>query len=713
RNGVRTPMQWTPDRNGGFSRADPARLYLPPIMDPVYGYPSVNVEAQSRSSTSLLHQMRRILSIRSSHRAFGRGTIAFVYPRNRKILAYLRLYEEEVILCVANLARSSQAVELELGPYKGRIPVDLFDRSVFPPVTDRPYALTLHGHSFFWFVLLDPSKMDGGPRAAEPESPPEFVTLVIRAGWADLRGGRAAETFLKEALPKFMAAQIWFSAKPEAIRDTRIAAAAELPGAAVGAPDGWRLLLVDGELADGSVLRCFIPTGFAWGAPEGLAALLPQTIARVRRYRAEGALVDAGVQEGFAFATIRAIEQGTDLEVDGGGRICLRATPGSAPFRAPDRAHARRAESIFSNTSFVVDSRAVLKLYRRVEAGVHPEIEMMSYLNRSAPDAAVPNLLGTIEWTQPQGEPTALGLLMSYVANQGDLAAHTREHLKRSFQDSLHLSPPPAAEPADSAALQHGLYLDIAGRLGLRLAEVHRALCRPEEADPAFRPEPLTDADVAHWRQEIAAKAEDRFGRLREWARAEPAADAGTTDLVRSLLEMQPVLLSRLETLDVKRLKMMKTRCHGDLHLGQVLLKQNDVVIVNFEGPADRPLEERRRKHTPLRDVAGILRSFDYAAATAARTVAELPAVQLRDFETFCAEWRIAAEGKFLERYRETMAGCPVWPENESAASELLDMLMLDKAIGEIGYELANRPAWLGHAVKEAVDLLSGRRPNR
>src|SRR6185312_7883864 len=162
RDGVRTPMQWGPDRNGGFSHADPARLYLPPIMDPVYGFQAVNVEAQARLSTSLLNQMRRILAVRSAHQAFGRGAIRFLYPRNRKVLAYVRQLDGEVILCVANLSRGSQAVQLELAEHKGRVPVDLFDRSQFPPVTDRPYLLTLPGHTFYWFILLEPAQLDGG-----------------------------------------------------------------------------------------------------------------------------------------------------------------------------------------------------------------------------------------------------------------------------------------------------------------------------------------------------------------------------------------------------------------------------------------------------------------------------------------------------------------------------------------------------------------------
>ena len=351
----------------------------------------------------------------------------------------------------------------------------------------------------------------------------------------------------------------------------------------------------------------------------------------------------------------------------------------------------------------------MLKLYRRVQPGIHPEVEIMAYLTEKAPTVAIPALLGTAEWVPPEGEPTALGLLMAFAPNQGDAWTYTRDHLQRAFQDSLHA--PAAAAPAeakDQGNLHHALYLEIAGQLGRRTAELHRALCPVEESDPAFRPEPIGERDLAAWREAIAGQAETVFASLRDWLAANPGTE-GVPELVRTLLGLQPVLRKRVEALQIGRLRAVKTRYHGDLHLGQVLLRENDVVIIDFEGEPRRTMEERRRKHTALKDVAGILRSFDYAAAAAARTVAELPAIQVRDFEVFCTEWRQIAERKFLEQYRAVIAGCPVWPEDPLAAAELLEVLVLDKAVYEIGYELANRPAWLAIPVQAVIDLLTTR----
>src|SRR2546430_6715037 len=176
RNGVRTPMQWTLDRNGGFSRADPAMLFLPPIMDPVYGYQAVNVEAQSRSPSSLLNWTKRLIAARRSRRAFGRGGLRFLYPANRKVIAYLRGWQNETILCVANLSRSAQAVALDLGEFRGREVIEVLGRSIFLPVGEQPYQLTLPPHSFFWFEL-PPTPAETGElwQAAHPE----FTTLVM------------------------------------------------------------------------------------------------------------------------------------------------------------------------------------------------------------------------------------------------------------------------------------------------------------------------------------------------------------------------------------------------------------------------------------------------------------------------------------------------------------------------------------------------------
>ena len=204
RNSVRTPMQWTPDRNGGFSRCDPAQLYLPCIMDPVYGYDAVNVEAQTRSLSSLLNWMKRLISVRKSTKVFGRGSLTFIRPTNRAVLAYVRQIDNEAILCVANMSRSAQAVELDLSPWKGRVPQEMLGRTHFPRIGDLPYLVTLPPYGFFWFQLNIGSEERAGKSIAARDhdagNRARLGKCAVELDPAHLRGGSVADFHAGAAL---------------------------------------------------------------------------------------------------------------------------------------------------------------------------------------------------------------------------------------------------------------------------------------------------------------------------------------------------------------------------------------------------------------------------------------------------------------------------------------------------------------------------------
>src|SRR6478609_9282683 len=231
RNGVRTPMQWTSDRNGGFSRADPARLCAPMIMDPIYGYESVNVEAQSRSLSSLLHWMKRIIALRRQHQVFGRGTLSFVRPSNRTVLAYVRQYENDIIVCVANLSRSAQAAEIDLSPWKGRVPMEMLGRTAFPRIGELPYLVTLPPYGFFWFLLGDPSEPEPEPRIV----PRETITLVWASDWDSPLATRERYAFEHDVLPHFLMERRWFAEKARGLPAAKLETAIRLERHGVGA----------------------------------------------------------------------------------------------------------------------------------------------------------------------------------------------------------------------------------------------------------------------------------------------------------------------------------------------------------------------------------------------------------------------------------------------------------------------------------------------
>ncbi len=307
RDGVRTPMQWTFDRNGGFSRADPERLYLPPIMDSVYGFEAVNVEAQSRSPSSLLNWMKRMIAARRARRAFGRGTLQFLYPSNRKVIAYLRLYDDETILCVANLSRSPQAVELDLSEFRGRQPIELLGRSTFPTIGELPYLLTLQGHSFFWFDLR-PSQQEA---ANLQTPPPEFVTLVMPQGWADLYQRHNLRQLENDVIPAFLARQRWFAAKDRHLKKSLVRAQGMIarPAQNGAPPETYLAGVIEARLSDSEDQHYFLPFATVWSPAETdlRQSLIPVTLAELRQFRREGALVDALSQDGFSLALIDAI----------------------------------------------------------------------------------------------------------------------------------------------------------------------------------------------------------------------------------------------------------------------------------------------------------------------------------------------------------------------------------------------------------------------
>src|ERR671925_217183 len=222
RNGVRTPMQWSSDRNAGFSRANPQRLYLPLIIDPEYHCETVNVEAQQNNPTSLLWWMKRILALRNRHKAFGRGSIDFLYPHNRKVLVYVRSYQEERILVVANLSRQVQYVELDLAQFKGLVPVELFGQTEFPPIGELPYFLTLAPHSFYWLALT--------PARAEVTPAPPLRTLHVGA-WTDLFDDRERHQ-LEDVLPRYLASVRWFGGKARRIKTAELVEAVPVTSSA-------------------------------------------------------------------------------------------------------------------------------------------------------------------------------------------------------------------------------------------------------------------------------------------------------------------------------------------------------------------------------------------------------------------------------------------------------------------------------------------------
>ncbi|PWC56993.1 maltose alpha-D-glucosyltransferase [Azospirillum sp. TSO22-1] len=709
RDGVRTPMQWSPDRNGGFSRTDPARLFLPAIQDPIYGFQAVNVEAQQRNPSSLLNWTKRLIAVRQQHQAFGRGAFRLLYPGNRKILAYLRVFQdgehEETILCVANLSRSAQAVELDLKPFKGRVPVEMLGRTVFPPIGDLTYLLTLPAYGFYWFALAAEAELPSWHETL-PEPNPDLVTLVVREGWSIPANSRSVQEFEGSVLPAFLPAQRWFAAKDQDIAGARVVGWGQLPGAGPEGDDGYLLLRVEVTVSgNGGPQQYFLPLGMSWAHDAGTVGwyLLPFTLAKVRRGPHPGALFDAAAEEGFIRALVRALRDGREVKAND-GVLRFRPTSRLSAVDFREDAEIRRVGVEQSNTSVLIGDQAMVKLLRRLSPGVHPELEVGRFLTEVAGFANTPPLLGALEHVAEDGTPTTLAVVQGFLRNQGDGWTTTIAYLEREL-DELSVNAPQAPDEAPEGE-PFAVYRQWAATLGQRTAELHRAFATPG-GGPDFDPEPVTPGDLEDWAGRARRQADSAFACL------SAALDrlSGTTRAeVESLLARKREVFDRLDEAVSRPAQVVKTRVHGDYHLGQVLQAQNDFYVIDFEGEPARPLAERRSKRAPLIDVAGMLRSFDYAAwAAIFRLESRLPdqgasarlAAAVRD-------WQARTVATFLASYRETAQTGGVWPADEGAARRLLTLFLLEKALYEIAYEAANRPNWLCIPVKGVLGLLDG-----
>jgi len=674
RDGVRTPMQWSPDRNGGFSRADPPALVLPPNMDPLYGFEAINVEAQSRDPHSLLNWMRRTLAVRRNHPAFGRGSLRFLYPKNRKVLAYLREYGEDTILCVANVAHSSQAVELDLSEFEGRVPIELNAGSLFPPIGQLTYLLTLPPFGFYWFVLATETNHPAWHVPA-PEPLPDYITIVLRDSLADaLRASHAS--LERETLPLYLAKRRWFSAKDQTIESAHVLHLDRLPG-------GEReILLAEIEAqTERGASRWLLPLTMLWD--EEPSAALPHrlALARVRRGRHMGLLTDAFALPDFAHRMVHALAAGARLDSPEGAISFIPTPDRAAELRLPHDAPVNWISAEQSNSSLTVGDAVVLKMFRRLAGGKHPEAEMGRYLTAQGFTHAPP-LLGEVVRTARDGTPVTLAIALAFVRNQGDAWSWTIDRLTRALED---LTVQTAS--VDSQTPQLADCIALAAEIGRQLGKMHQILARPTD-DPDFAPQRATAADATHWCDRAHGLLETAFEALSTRTESQRDEDAArAADVLRHRKE----LLTITRRLAHAGEGSVMTRIHGDFHLGQVLVASGEAYIIDFEGEPARPLAERRAKSSPLRDVAGLLRSFDYAAAAIVEgdsvSTAYVPEEPRNEF---IARFEIGVIRAFMSAY-----GAAVGGRRDPANRALLDLFLIEKAAYEIGYEAANRPAWL------------------
>ena len=702
RNGVRTPMQWSSDRNAGFSRCDPARLYFPVIMDPVYGYEAINVEAQERSPFSLLHWMKRMIALRKQHQVFGRGSIEFIRTDNRKVLTYVRRYQKDIVLCIANLSRTVQPVQVPLAQFGGLTPVEMLGQTEFPRITDQNYFLTLAPYGFYWFQLQEVVTDITARTAPVQEEPSTVPALFAGVVWDSILDGSMRSIIERQALVSFLERQRWFGGKARPLASAKFVDWATLRK---GAHPAF-LTIVEAVYKDGGRERYTLPLAMVSGAD---TAVIEQqyasaVLARVTGAR-KGLLYDGLFDDGTCATLLAAIEQDRELPTRTGRLLAKKV--GEVGERAAEHPPVpiMRSAPDQSNTSVLFGHRLIMKLFRRLEPGPNPDVEIGEFLTHRG-FTRVPPLRGSISYAATGQNEASLAMLQEFVWNQGNGWQVTIEELGRYFERVTALPTPEIARPQAQEWIDGRIsappvhvseaitsYLALAEVLGRRTGELHLHLANADADDQAFAPEPLTTSDVKAISEAMRRHAEDQFRMLET---ALPRLDDRRRELAREVLRYRHDLVQHFS--DLERLRVggpARIRCHGDYHLGQVLVTEGDVVIIDFEGEPARPIAERRTKSVALRDVAGMVRSFSYAALTGLGAATAVRAEDLERLTPWADLWETWVTAAFLRAYFGVTRQLPFVPSDPDDLEILLQTFVLDKALYELGYELNNRPEWV------------------
>ncbi|MDX2152456.1 MAG: maltose alpha-D-glucosyltransferase [Bryobacteraceae bacterium] len=706
RNGVRTPMQWSPDRNAGFSRANPQRLYLPIIIDPEYHYEALNVEAQQRNPSSLLWWMKHLIALRKNSKALSRGTIEFLHPENRKVLAFLRQYEDEIVLMVVNLSRYPQNCELDLSRFEGSIPVELLGRTEFPRIGQLPYFITLGRHGYYWFQLQS-VKHDAVPTYQEP--PARIPELAVR-NWASPLDTKLRED-LAEILPSFLERVPWLPGRRPSLRRVSVEEAFRLDDRSI-------LLLVRGEFRHEDPALFVLPLALSMNGEASPA----DAVAKLKGPDGREAIATRGLlSEALRRALLLAVRNQTSL-TNGGGSSVTGVRAGNEECWSRTDLPSTLHRTSTGNAIVTYGDCLTLKLYRQPQQGIDPEIEIGEFLTRHSSFTHTPALAGWLSYQPAAGEPYTLAVVHHLTPNQGEAWDHAVTALGNYLEHALAQPPearvPPAAGmtlhqpaplPTDGPAPELlAAFAGDAELLGRRTAEMHLALAS-NTADAAFAPEPFTDLYRKSLYHGMVATANSAFETLKVRLRRLPD---DSRSLAERLLALEARVLGHFLPIRDRRFQILRTRTHGDYNLRRILRTGSDFLILGFEGEPSRPISERRLKRSPLRDVASMIRSFHYAAYSV--LTGRLPGVAFTPenataMEGWARYWYLEVSGAFLSGYLKAARGAAFLPESQGDLRILLDAYMMDKVIYELGYELQDRPDWALMPLLGIAELLGER----
>jgi len=700
RNGVRTPMQWNPDRNAGFSKAGPQQLFLPVILEPEYHYESTNVENQDRNPSSLLWWMRRTIAMRKRFKAFGRGSLEMLPSDNPKVLTFIRGFEDEKLLVVINLSRFSQTVTIDLSRHAGMIPEEVFSRNRFPMIQETRYHFTMGSYDYFWFLL----------RSTEARTEPmeDALKLKLREGhpWWDVLKGKAGERLCGIVMPHYLQRVFWFCGKGRVISQIRVIDSCRLKQA----DQLFQLVFLQVTYTELNPEIYLIP--MTWLSNEQEQALSDRhplaTITTLTLGDVEGVLCDAIYFEEFRGLLFELIANLAKVHGTNGSELVgLRGS--GVDKNSPPRTElfpSRVAAVEQNNSTIMYGDRLLFKMYRKLEEGINPEPEILRFLAGKKRFRNVPAYAGKIEYRTSGNRVYDLGVLQNYITCHGDAWRSTLtgltqfvEHLLSHKHDlpKLPSSLPKLLDVVDNGIpdqfrdLVRGMHLEMALLLGRRTAEMHRALASGS-ADRAWSMEEFSTLYQRSIFQSMRGLVRRSFQMLTQSLQRLPD-DVQRRALL--ILAAEKEIIACLHKITGRRFSAMKCRIHGDFHLGQALFTGKDFVFIDFEGETPHSLTERRLKRSPLRDVAGMIHSFHFATMTTLIHHGSNHPDDIQLLEPWLEAWYIYVSGSFLKAYLHSMKNSPLVPANRTELEIMLRCFLIEKVAHELAYELNNRPDWV------------------
>jgi len=642
--------------------------------------------------------MRRILAIRKRFPAFGHGDFQMLAPANNKVLTFTRSYESQTVLVVINLSRFSQAVELDLQKWVGRTPEDAFGHGRFPLIHDALYPITLGPHSFYW-LLLAPPEVKG---VADGE---RYLPTIRFNGETAWWFGPAGSHFIEGDLTKYMRNCRWYRSKSRAVLNAGLVDVLVL-----SEEERSHLLLIGVNFSEGARDLYALPVKVVSGEQaRTIQVEYPATV--IARVGEDGdLLVDAIGTPEFHRVLLDVVAKANEVRGRAGRLVCSRSKQLGETLQTMPVQSSRVLKVEQSNSSVIFDDKIYLKLFRKLDEGLNPDLEVTKQLSEKCGFQYVPTYLGDIQYVARGQEPAALIMLQRFTSNEQDGWTHTLAAVDRYFDrvltDPNLPTPMPLGLwdeiPEPLLAVIEGMHLETVRQLGERTADLHLALSADLES-PEFCPEPFTLQHQRSIFQSIRSESKQTTAVL---SRSLSALDEYPRTLAETVLARVGELGNCHDYLLEQPIAVQKIRIHGDYHLGQVLFTGEDFIILDFEGEPARPLGERRLKRSALVDVAGMLRSFDYAAhygLVESRTVRPLDRGVL---EGYADLWATRASQVFVGAYLEKADNAVFVPKDRGDLKRLLRSALIQKVLYELRYELNNRPKWVTIPLRGCLRLL-------